>query len=145
MNGTRFRTNAHPARFIRIVSARRDPLPTGRSARALANSSLAGAFDTCRRVDETAAGDEIAALGEDMKVRSYGKLADLLGAEREIEIHQACTVSELRAKLAAACPDAAESLASRRVRACVGDHVVPDSHVLAPGESIDLLAPVSGG
>jgi len=80
-----------------------------------------------------------------VKVRSYGKLADLLGPERDIEIDKACTVAELRSQLAAACPAAAASLGNKRVRACVGDSIVPDSHILGPGESIDLLAPVSGG
>ena len=80
-----------------------------------------------------------------MKVRSYGKLADLLGAEREVRIDVPCTVAELRSHLAAECPDAAEVLNNRRTRACVGDAIVPDSHVLAPDGPIELLAPVSGG
>ncbi|HEX6071499.1 MAG TPA: MoaD/ThiS family protein [Sphingomicrobium sp.] len=80
-----------------------------------------------------------------MKVRSYGKLADVLGPERDVGIDAPCTVAELRAHLAAECPQAAEPLANRRVLACVSDTIVPDSHVVAPGETIELLAPVSGG
>ena len=80
-----------------------------------------------------------------MKVRSYGKLADLLGQERIVGLEAPCTVAELRACLAAECPEAAQPLASRRVLACVGDLVVPDNHVVAPGETVELLAPVSGG
>lgn len=80
-----------------------------------------------------------------MKVRSYGKLADLLGAEREVRMDVPCTVAELRARLAAECPEAAEALNNRRVRACVGTAIVPDSHVIALNEPIELLAPVSGG
>jgi molybdopterin synthase sulfur carrier subunit len=80
-----------------------------------------------------------------MKVRSYGKIADILGHEREIEIAGSCTVAELRALLAADCPEADRILADGRVRACVDDAIVHDDHVLEPGDSIDLLAPVSGG
>lgn len=83
--------------------------------------------------------------GEDVKVRSYGKLADLLGAERQVHLTAPCTVAELRALLANECPDAAEALANKRVLACVDDAIVPDSHVIARDESVDLLAPVSGG
>lgn len=79
-----------------------------------------------------------------MKVRSYGRLADLLGSEREVAVG-ACTVAELRAHLAAQCPDAARDLQDRRVRACVGDTLVPDRHLLDPAEPVDLLAPLSGG
>lgn len=83
--------------------------------------------------------------GDVVKVRSYGKLADLLGAERNIEVDGACTIGDLRARLATACPDAAAALSSERVRACVGDRLVPDSHILVASDSVDLLAPVSGG
>lgn len=80
-----------------------------------------------------------------MKVRAYGKLADLLGQETNVDIDVPCTVAELRAHLAEIFPDAAQPLASRRVLACVGDTVVPDGHVVAPGTLVELLAPVSGG
>ncbi len=80
-----------------------------------------------------------------MKIRTYGKLADLLGAERELETGGPCTVGELRALLASQCPEAAESLASQRVLACVDDTVVTESHLIRPGEAVEFLAPVSGG
>jgi sulfur-carrier protein len=80
-----------------------------------------------------------------VKVRAYGKLADLLGQEKNVDIDVPCTVAELRAYLAALYPDAAEPLASRRVLACVGDSIVPDHHVLGGSEPVELLAPVSGG
>lgn len=80
-----------------------------------------------------------------MKVRSYGKLADLLGGEIDFPIDAPCTVADLRLRLAEQCPHAAETLGSGRVRACVGDAIVPDTHVVAPDERIELLAPVSGG
>ena len=80
-----------------------------------------------------------------MKVRFYGRLADLLGEERDVQIDAPCSVAELRAQLAAECPEAADSLANERVRACVGDTIVPDSRVVAPDDPVELLAPVSGG
>lgn len=80
-----------------------------------------------------------------MKVLAYGKLADLLGQEREVDIEVPCTVAELRACLAAQCPEATEPLANKRVLACVGDVIVADNHVLAGAEPVELLAPVSGG
>ena len=83
--------------------------------------------------------------GDELKVRSYGKLADLLGQERTVEIATPCTVADLRVHLAAECPAAAEALASKRVRACVGDTIVSDRHLLSASEPIELLAPVSGG
>lgn len=80
-----------------------------------------------------------------MKVRSYGKLADFLGPERAIEMPEHCTVGDVRSWLANEFPDAAVSLASRRVQTCVGDRLVPDDYVLRPEECVDLLPPVSGG
>jgi molybdopterin converting factor small subunit len=80
-----------------------------------------------------------------VKVRAYGKLAELLGRETNVDIDVPCTMGELRAHLAAIHPDAAQPLASKRVLACVGDTIVPNSHVVAPGTLVELLAPVSGG
>ena len=80
-----------------------------------------------------------------VRVQSYGKLADLLGAERSIDMSGPCTFADLRAKLAAECPEAAEVLANRRVMACVGDEMVPDDRLIAGDASIELLSPVSGG
>ena len=83
--------------------------------------------------------------GDDVKVRSYGKLADLLGPERELTIGASCSIAELRAYLAAEYPDAAEALGNERVRACVDDELVPDDHIVGPGGIVEFLAPVSGG
>ena len=80
-----------------------------------------------------------------MKVRFYGKLANLLGNEREISIESPCTVADVRLRLAVDHPEAAESLKNKRVRACVGDTIVHDGDVISRGEMLELLAPVSGG
>lgn len=80
-----------------------------------------------------------------MKVRFYGRLADVFGSEREIKIETPCTVAQLRQRLAANNPEAAESLQNRRVRACIGDTIVDDDHFIPKDEVLELLAPVSGG
>jgi molybdopterin converting factor small subunit len=80
-----------------------------------------------------------------VKVLSYGKLADLLGREASVEVPPPCTVANLRATLAEQFPQAAMILSDRRVRACIGDDIVPDGHVLGDIQPVELLAPVSGG
>ncbi len=80
-----------------------------------------------------------------MRISFYGRLAEAIGREVELDVVQACAVGEVRARLADLYPQAASDLVSPRVRACVGDRMVPDSFVVAPGEAIDILAPLSGG
>lgn len=80
-----------------------------------------------------------------MKVRFYGKLADLFGSEREVVIGNPCTVAELRDRLAIDHPAGAESLRHQRVRACIGDVIARDSDIVPTGAVLEFLAPVSGG
>ena len=80
-----------------------------------------------------------------MKVRFYGKLADLFGSERDVAIDAPCTVAELRRRLSIDDPQAAKSLQNKRVRACVGDVIVQDGDLIPRGQVLELLAPVSGG
>lgn len=80
-----------------------------------------------------------------MRISFYGRLAEAIGREVELDTEQTCAVAEVRARLAELYPQAASDLASPRVRACVGDQMVPDSFVVAPGEAVDILAPLSGG
>jgi molybdopterin converting factor small subunit len=80
-----------------------------------------------------------------LKVRFYGKLADLFGNERELAIDTPCTVAELRARLAIVHPKAADALQHRRVRACIGDQIAQDSDIVREGTALEFLAPVSGG
>ena len=80
-----------------------------------------------------------------MKIRFYGKLADLFGTERELAIDCPCTVAELLRKLASDHPEAAETLQNKRVKACVGDAIVQESTVIPKGEVVEFMAPVSGG
>ncbi len=80
-----------------------------------------------------------------MKVRFYGKLADLFGSEREVAVGAPCTVAELRDRLIAELPQAAIALHQKRVRACIGDAVAQDTDVVREGGVLEFLAPVSGG
>jgi molybdopterin converting factor small subunit len=80
-----------------------------------------------------------------LKVRFYGKLADLFGGEREIAIGDPCTVAELRDRLALEHPEGADSLQHKRVRACIGDEIANDHDIIAQDTVLEFLAPVSGG
>ena len=80
-----------------------------------------------------------------MKVRFYGRLAEMIGAELEFEAPPNCSVAEIRDSVAARHPQAAEVLGSRRACACVGDRLVRDDHILVTGETVEFLPPVSGG
>ena len=80
-----------------------------------------------------------------LKVRFYGKLADAFGSERDIAIEMPCTVAQLRQWLAKDQPEAAETLLSGRVKACIGNTIVGEGDSIPKGEVLELLAPVSGG
>jgi molybdopterin converting factor small subunit len=80
-----------------------------------------------------------------MRVRFYGKLSAALGPQVDIAVETPCTVAGLRRHLRATHPALAEMLDDKRVRAVVGDCVVPDVYRLAPGDELEFLAPVSGG
>jgi molybdopterin converting factor small subunit len=80
-----------------------------------------------------------------VRISFYGRLAETIGREVDLDVGQACAVGEVRSRLAGLFPHAASDIVSPRVRACVGDRIVPDSFVVAPGESVDILAPLSGG
>lgn len=78
-----------------------------------------------------------------MKVLFYGRLADAIGRDIEIESGGACSVAELRRRVAASHPDAADALS--RSRAVVASALVGDEHVIAPADQVEFLPPVSGG
>jgi molybdopterin converting factor small subunit len=79
-----------------------------------------------------------------MKIHFYGRLAESVGREIEVDVPESCSVSELRALLATEYPRAANAL-GHRVRALVGDIVVADSHMVRSGDSVEFFPPVSGG
>ncbi len=80
-----------------------------------------------------------------MKVLFYGRLAETIGPELEIDAPAGCSVAELRDRLIAEHPQAEQPLRARRALACVGDALVRDSYVLKSADSVEFLPPVSGG
>ena len=80
-----------------------------------------------------------------MKVTFYGRLADAIGPEADLQTGPSVSVGEVRRLLAAEHPAAAATLASRRSVACIGGSVVRDDHVIAEGDHVEFLPPVSGG
>ncbi len=80
-----------------------------------------------------------------MKVRFYGRLAEAIGPELEVEYAPGCSVADLRDKLASEHPSMGDVLRGKRAMTCVGDRLVRDGHLLAPGETLEFLPPVSGG
>ena len=80
-----------------------------------------------------------------MKVLFYGRLAEAIGPELELDAPAGSSVAELRERLAANHPAAREALRSTRARACVGDKLVGDDFVVSPSEAVEFLPPVSGG
>lgn len=80
-----------------------------------------------------------------MKVTLYGRLADAIGPEVDLQAAPGSSVGEVRRLLAAEHPAAAATLASRRSVACIDGSVVRDDHVIADGDLVEFLPPVSGG
>jgi molybdopterin converting factor small subunit len=80
-----------------------------------------------------------------VKVAFYGRLAEAVGSELEIEMSSGCSIAELRSKVIAEHPQAEEMLSNKRARACVGDAIVHDSYVLDAADRVEFLPPVSGG
>lgn len=79
-----------------------------------------------------------------MKIQFYGRLAETLGRDMEFHVGAECSIGEIKQRLSSEHPHAARALAAR-VRACVGDRFVSDSHVVAAGETVEFLPVISGG
>jgi molybdopterin converting factor small subunit len=80
-----------------------------------------------------------------LRVLFYGRLADAVARELEVEMGASCSVAQLRDMIVAAHPDAHEALLNRRVRVCVGDRILGDDCIVGTSECVEFLAPVSGG
>ena len=78
-----------------------------------------------------------------MKILFYGKLAEMIG--REAEIDRASDVAALRARLVALHPHAAAELAPERARACVADTIVAEDFPLGVAGAVEFFPPLSGG
>jgi molybdopterin converting factor small subunit len=83
--------------------------------------------------------------GARVKVAFYGRLAETVGTELDIDAPPGCSIEELRNMVIAEHPDADETLRNKRSRACVGDAIVHDSYVIDAAEKVEFLPPVSGG
>ena len=80
-----------------------------------------------------------------MKVAFYGRLAEAVGSELDIDVPPDCSLAELRNKVIAEHPEAEETLRDKRARACIGEAIVHDSYVLRAADRVEFLSPVSGG
>jgi len=81
-----------------------------------------------------------------LKIGFYGRLADSIGREAELQVPEGgCTVAQLRRLLAEQHPHAAAELSRPAVRASVGDFIVGEEHVVRPGEQVEFFPPLSGG
>ena len=80
-----------------------------------------------------------------MKILFYGRLAQAVGAELEMDVSYGCSVADVRERIIAAHPKIETVLRSERARSCVGDRVVLDDYRLAPGDMLEFLPAVSGG
>ncbi|HKT13767.1 MAG TPA: MoaD/ThiS family protein [Allosphingosinicella sp.] len=80
------------------------------------------------------------------KILFFGRLADVLGKERSIELPTGgCTVAELKRLLGRGDQAAADALGNGSILTAVDQAIVPDdTHVLA-GREIAFLSPLSGG
>lgn len=80
-----------------------------------------------------------------MRVKFYGRLADVAGHELDVRAEAACTIAQLRGQLIADYPLFEDALLNKRVRTCVADQLVGDAYEIGPKDCVEFLAPVSGG
>ena len=78
-----------------------------------------------------------------MRIRLYGRLADAIDRHVDVDAPEGSTVGEIRERLAAGHPRAAEVL--QRSRACLAGTIIGDDRALAAGDEVEFLPPVSGG
>jgi molybdopterin converting factor small subunit len=78
-----------------------------------------------------------------MRIRFYGRLADAFGRDYDVDVDLPSTVGATREQLQALRPN--EDLDYRRAKACVNGVLVEDDCVVHEGDSLEFLAPVSGG
>ena len=80
-----------------------------------------------------------------MRLVFYGRLAEAIAPEIELDAPSGCSVAQLRERLAAAYPKAGQALLSRQVRACVASAFVHDDSLVGAADTVEFLPPVSGG
>ena len=77
-----------------------------------------------------------------MRIRLYGRLADAIGPEIEVDPAKA-SVGAIRRQLASDHPGAAQALS--RSRAVIGAVAVADDTAVEDSDALEFLPPVSGG
>jgi molybdopterin converting factor small subunit len=80
-----------------------------------------------------------------VKIVLYGRLADSLGRELQMDVGGSCTISAIKERIIRDHPVAAETLMKRSSRAVVGGSLVSDDLVVSREETIEFLPPLSGG
>lgn len=80
-----------------------------------------------------------------MKILLFGRLADSLGREIELDSRGPRTIGDVRRELARLHPGAAGDLVATRARAWVNDEMSPEDRLVGPADEIALLPPLSGG
>lgn len=80
-----------------------------------------------------------------MRVLFYGRLAEAIGSELQVDAAPSSSIAELRDRLADAHPEADQMLRSRQARAFVGGCLVNDDYQVRPTDAVEFLPPVSGG
>jgi molybdopterin synthase sulfur carrier subunit len=81
-----------------------------------------------------------------MKLLFFGRIADQLGRERELDVPaEGCSIGELRNLLARSDPVAADLLAGGRILASVDQAMAGDEQHVRPGQEVAFFSPLSGG
>jgi molybdopterin converting factor small subunit len=80
-----------------------------------------------------------------VKVLFYGRLAESIAPELEVDALPGSSVAQLRERLIDSYPEAEQPLRNHRSRACIGDTLVQEDHVLEAADTVEFLPPVSGG
>ena len=80
-----------------------------------------------------------------VRISLYGRLRDHFGPDLELQTNGPCSVADLLERLAVIYPDGHILLANPRICACVENQLVGRDFSLDPSQTVDLLAPVSGG
>jgi molybdopterin converting factor small subunit len=78
-----------------------------------------------------------------LKILLYGRLAEAIGSEVELDTAPGCSIGQIRDRLAATYPAAAGAL--NRSRAFIANALVADGHVVDGREAVEFMPPVSGG
>ena len=80
-----------------------------------------------------------------MKVLFYGRLAETIGPELEIDAPPAVRSGNFATGSLPSTRRRSSRFAAGGRSACVGDALVRDTYVLGPADRVEFLPPVSGG